>query len=242
MARRPPGASRGDIAHRHCFRMLPSAAPAIPRYKIVRPRADCPARIAARLDISDAWTRRLTSSSSTTTARSAGCSAAIWTARDFASRSPPTAANASRRLEDQRDRSGRARRHAAGRLGPRDLPRRSASAARTSPIILLTALKEDVDRIIGLEIGADDYLGKPFNPRELVARIRAVLRRGRNEPAATADGAELSFRRLHRRPAARGGDRPRRQRSRADRRRIRSAAGLSRAARPAAVARFSCST
>jgi two-component system phosphate regulon response regulator OmpR len=45
------------------------------------------------------------------------------------------------------------------------------------PIILLTALKEDVDRIIGLEIGADDYLGKPFNPRELVARLRAVLRR-----------------------------------------------------------------
>src|SRR5258708_40062110 len=45
------------------------------------------------------------------------------------------------------------------------------------PIILLTALKEDVDRIIGLEIGADDYLGKPFNPRELAARILAVLRR-----------------------------------------------------------------
>lgn len=47
----------------------------------------------------------------------------------------------------------------------------------TIPIILLTALKEDVDRIIGLEFGADDYLGKPFNPRELVARVRAVLRR-----------------------------------------------------------------
>jgi two-component system OmpR family response regulator len=45
------------------------------------------------------------------------------------------------------------------------------------PVILLTALKEDVDRIIGLELGADDYLGKPFNPRELAARIRAVLRR-----------------------------------------------------------------
>jgi two-component system OmpR family response regulator len=45
------------------------------------------------------------------------------------------------------------------------------------PIILLTALKEEVDRIIGLEIGADDYLGKPFNPRELIARVRAVLRR-----------------------------------------------------------------
>jgi two-component system OmpR family response regulator len=46
-----------------------------------------------------------------------------------------------------------------------------------TPVILLTALKEDVDRIVGLEIGADDYLGKPFNPRELVARIKAVLRR-----------------------------------------------------------------
>lgn len=45
------------------------------------------------------------------------------------------------------------------------------------PVILLTALKEDIDRILGLEIGADDYLGKPFNPRELAARIRAVLRR-----------------------------------------------------------------
>lgn len=45
------------------------------------------------------------------------------------------------------------------------------------PIILLTALKEEVDRIVGLEMGADDYLGKPFSPRELVARIRAVLRR-----------------------------------------------------------------
>lgn len=55
---------------------------------------------------------------------------------------------------------------------------RDLRAARSNvPIILLTALKEDVDRIIGLEIGADDYLGKPFNPRELIARVRAVLRR-----------------------------------------------------------------
>lgn len=52
------------------------------------------------------------------------------------------------------------------------------------PVILLTALKEDVDRIIGLELGADDYLGKPFNPRELTARIRAVLRRAAPEDAA----------------------------------------------------------
>lgn len=49
------------------------------------------------------------------------------------------------------------------------------------PVILLTALKEDVDRIVGLELGADDYLGKPFNPRELVARIKAVLRRATHE-------------------------------------------------------------
>jgi two-component system phosphate regulon response regulator OmpR len=57
----------------------------------------------------------------------------------------------------------------------------------TIPIILLTALKEDVDRIIGLETGADDYLGKPFNPRELVARIRAVLRR-RTEAGSRTSG------------------------------------------------------
>ena len=46
-----------------------------------------------------------------------------------------------------------------------------------SPVLLLTARGEDVDRIVGLELGADDYLPKPFNPRELVARIRAILRR-----------------------------------------------------------------
>ena len=46
------------------------------------------------------------------------------------------------------------------------------------PIIMLSARGEDVDRIVGLEVGADDYLAKPFNPRELLARIRAVLRRG----------------------------------------------------------------
>jgi len=45
------------------------------------------------------------------------------------------------------------------------------------PVLMLTARAEDVDRIIGLELGADDYLGKPFNPRELAARIRAILRR-----------------------------------------------------------------
>lgn len=58
-----------------------------------------------------------------------------------------------------------------------DICRELRASQNKTPIILLTALKEDVDRIIGLEIGADDYLGKPFNPRELVARIKAVLRR-----------------------------------------------------------------
>ena len=58
------------------------------------------------------------------------------------------------------------------------------------PVILLTALKEDVDRIIGLEIGADDYLGKPFNPRELLARVQAVLRRRRTVPSAAPEQRE----------------------------------------------------
>ena len=55
--------------------------------------------------------------------------------------------------------------------------RRLRGAGDKTPIIMLTARSEDIDRIIGLELGADDYLGKPFNPRELLARIAAVLRR-----------------------------------------------------------------
>src|SRR3984885_13692521 len=50
------------------------------------------------------------------------------------------------------------------------------------PILMLTARGDDVDRIVGLEMGADDYLPKPFNPRELVARIRAILRRSKTDP------------------------------------------------------------
>jgi two-component system, OmpR family, response regulator CpxR len=52
------------------------------------------------------------------------------------------------------------------------------------PVLMLTARGEDVDRIVGLELGADDYLPKPFNPRELVARIRAILRRMEPKPNA----------------------------------------------------------
>ncbi|HVG96416.1 MAG TPA: response regulator transcription factor, partial [Chloroflexota bacterium] len=50
------------------------------------------------------------------------------------------------------------------------------------PVIMLTARTDDVDKIVGLELGADDYVTKPFNPRELVARIKAVLRRTQNAP------------------------------------------------------------
>ena len=64
--------------------------------------------------------------------------------------------------------------------------RRLRAANDRTPIIMLTAKGEDVDRIVGLEVGADDYLAKPFNPRELLARIHAVLRR---RPAQEAPGA-----------------------------------------------------
>lgn len=57
------------------------------------------------------------------------------------------------------------------------------------PIIMLTARDEDIDKIVGLELGADDYMTKPFNPRELVARVRAILRRA---SAAPRDGASAS--------------------------------------------------
>jgi phosphate regulon transcriptional regulator PhoB len=58
---------------------------------------------------------------------------------------------------------------------------RGAEATRALPIIMLTARAEEVDRVLGLELGADDYITKPFSPRELVARVRAVLRRSHGE-------------------------------------------------------------
>jgi two-component system response regulator CpxR len=60
------------------------------------------------------------------------------------------------------------------------------------PVIMLTARGEDVDRIVGLELGADDYLPKPFNPRELVARIRAILRRYEARSVAPGSRIEVS--------------------------------------------------
>jgi two-component system phosphate regulon response regulator OmpR len=64
--------------------------------------------------------------------------------------------------------------------------RRLRASNDSTPVIMLTAKGEDVDRIVGLEVGADDYLPKPFNPRELLARIHAVLRR---RPTPEAPGA-----------------------------------------------------
>lgn len=74
--------------------------------------------------------------------------------------------------------------------------RRLRGAGERTPVIMLTAKGDDVDRIVGLEMGADDYVAKPFNPRELLARIHAVLRR---QPAAdlpgapSAEPAEITF-------------------------------------------------
>lgn len=61
------------------------------------------------------------------------------------------------------------------------------------PIIMLTARTDDVDKVVGLELGADDYVTKPFNPRELVARVKAVLRRAQSaaEPAVVLDAGDL---------------------------------------------------
>ena len=61
------------------------------------------------------------------------------------------------------------------------------------PILMLTAKGEEIDRIVGLEIGADDYLAKPFNPRELLARIRAVLRRGAGTEREEDGARRLAF-------------------------------------------------
>ncbi|MFN2507273.1 MAG: winged helix-turn-helix domain-containing protein [Chthoniobacterales bacterium] len=60
---------------------------------------------------------------------------------------------------------------------------KSAAATRHIPIIMLTAKAEEIDRIVGLEVGADDYVTKPFSPREIVLRMKAIMRRGQGHPA-----------------------------------------------------------
>ena len=77
-----------------------------------------------------------------------------------------------------------------------DICRRLRGQGDATPVVMLTAKGDEIDRIVGLEMGADDYLPKPFNPRELLARIHAVLRRqsAAGVPGAPdADGGEVSF-------------------------------------------------
>src|ERR1700685_435088 len=69
---------------------------------------------------------------------------------------------------------------------------RKLGASFSTPILMLTARGDDVDRIVGLDLGADDYLSKPFNPRELVARIRAILRRANSRSPRSGIPDELS--------------------------------------------------
>ncbi|MBS0379931.1 MAG: two-component system response regulator OmpR [Proteobacteria bacterium] len=79
--------------------------------------------------------------------------------------------------------------------GGLDICRDLRGSGNTLPVVMLTAKGDDIDRILGLEIGADDYLAKPCNPRELVARIRAVMRRHQTRPpgAPASEGAVVAF-------------------------------------------------
>ena len=71
---------------------------------------------------------------------------------------------------------------------------RDLRARSNLPVIMLTARGEELDRIIGIEMGADDYLAKPFSPRELLARMKSILRRSRAAPAARAAGQSQRLR------------------------------------------------
>lgn len=70
---------------------------------------------------------------------------------------------------------------------------RRLRAEGNTPIIMLTARKEEADRVLGLELGADDYVVKPFSPMELVSRVRAVLRRTQGTPSQESDERPLTF-------------------------------------------------
>ncbi|MBP1860450.1 two-component system OmpR family response regulator [Rhizobium herbae] len=70
---------------------------------------------------------------------------------------------------------------------------RRLRSSRAIPILMLTALREDIDRILGLELGADDYVTKPFNSRELMARIKSILRRASHSQAMDEGLAPMTF-------------------------------------------------
>jgi two-component system, OmpR family, alkaline phosphatase synthesis response regulator PhoP len=78
------------------------------------------------------------------------------------------------------------------RLDGFEICRRLRTEGNQVPIIMVTARDEDIDKILGLELGADDYLTKPFNPRELVARVRAVLRRGTAKETETQSPIKIA--------------------------------------------------
>jgi len=80
---------------------------------------------------------------------------------------------------------------------------RRVRAESDVPIIMLTARSEDIDKIVGLELGADDYLTKPFNPRELVARVRAILRRSDRKRDVEGGGKPVHIANLHINPEKR---------------------------------------
>jgi DNA-binding response OmpR family regulator len=70
---------------------------------------------------------------------------------------------------------------------------RATAATAATPVIMLTARAEEAERIVGLELGADDYIAKPFSPNELVARVRALLRRTTRDPAAAQTSAPIAY-------------------------------------------------
>ena len=71
---------------------------------------------------------------------------------------------------------------------------RELRATSSVPVLFLTARDDEIDRILGLELGADDYVTKPFSPREIVARVKAILRRGRvDEPATTVQFGDITI-------------------------------------------------
>jgi DNA-binding response OmpR family regulator len=74
-----------------------------------------------------------------------------------------------------------------------DVCRQLRAEGRTMPILMLTARDEEVDKVLGLELGADDYVVKPFSLRELISRIRALLRRAYGDLAASLPGERVSF-------------------------------------------------
>ncbi len=120
-----------------------------------------------------------------------------------------------------------------------DVVRTLRREERALPIVLLTARTEEIDRVIGFELGADDYIAKPFSPREVVARVKSILRRsGRARSAAWAGAALRTF--GDRRSRSRGACRRRRREAQAAG--VRAADGAGRERRRRALSRLALTT